>query len=184
MSSQNKLQVYLTSASIVDPNRKAIYMRVRDSILSIGCVLTYDWLVDESPKTPAELFKKTSEAINNADVVVAEVTFPSTGVGQQITLSTTRKIPVIVLKGDWEIPSMFTPGAVGELLQYHEYNPENLEKILRNSLKHISKERFVKFNFISTVEINKLLEEESEKMGETRSQLLRQIIRDWLVENR
>jgi hypothetical protein len=183
MSVKDITKVYFTSAAVPDDARRSVYDRVRQTLLNLGCNLTYDWLVDKEKLVPAELFKRTNLAINAADVVVAEVTFPSTGVGQQINLAMNRKIPVIVLKGDWEIPGKFTPGAQGELMQYHEYNPSNLEKILCNSLNHIKKERFVKFNFISTPSINELLEKESEALGETRSQLLRRIIRDWLVEN-
>jgi len=176
----DRLKVYFACVAIPGEERRQVYARVRQMLLDLGCELTYDWMLDPQKNTPAELFAKTDQAIKDADVVVAEVTFPSTGAGQQITLATFRKIPVIALRGDWEQPSKFTSGAQGDLMRYFDYNESNLKKILGDTLKKIKTERFVKFNFISTPEINKLLEVESEKLGQSRSQLLRQIIRNWL----
>ena len=179
---KDQLKVFFACAAIPDDTRRQVYATVRQLILDLGYGLTYDWMSDIGKISPAELFIKTDLAIKEADVVVAEVTFPSTGVGQQISLATSRKIPVIALKADWEQPGRFTPGAQGDLMRYFEYNQVNLKKILRDTLGKIKTERFIKFNLVSTSQINQILETESEKVGQSRSQLLRQIIRNWLAE--
>lgn len=179
---KDQLKVHFASAAIYDEEQKALYMKVREILLDLRYSLSYDWLMEKEKLTPSELFSRTDLAIRDSDVVVAVATFPSTGVGQQITLAMMRKIPVIVLRSDSISPSKFTAGAQGDLMRYFEYNDANLRKILKDNLEKMKSEKFVKFNFISSVEINALLEKESRRMGQSRSQLLRQIIRNWLSD--
>lgn len=167
-------------AAIPDKERAAVYNMVREALVKCGVGLTYDWLHDNETYTPAVLFKKTSEALELADLVVADVTFPSTGVGQQISQAIAKKIPVLILKAKWKQPSKFTPGVQSDLVWYVEYEKGNLKSLIKENIRKIGKERFEKFNLILTPDLNSILQLQSEKIGVSKSQLLRSIIRSWL----
>lgn len=177
----NKPKVYFSAPSIGTQEQGDLFELVRNTINDLDYELTYDWISDQVKNTPKCLFEKATEGINLADVIIAEVSFPSTGVGQQIAIAKSKKIPVIVLylesKG---ASSRFTLGSENELIKVVPYNKTNLKTLLGQALSEIGKGRFERFNFISTPEINTILESESEKLGITRSQLLRQIVRGWM----
>lgn len=179
-----KVRVFLSTPSLSDNEKKELFLWMRREVLKCGVELSYDWMVDEEQYEPQVMFKKVSDGIYQADLVIAELSFSSTGVGQQVGMALTRKIPVLGFVASWkEVPRKFTIGAEGGNFRIEEYTRENFTEILKIYLKKFGKERFEKFNFISTSEINKELENESDKRGISKSQLLRQIIRDWLSSN-
>lgn len=177
---EQPLHVYFSAPSISNDEQKELFTSIRNTLNELGHHITYDWLRDTVKDEPKQLFEKAFQGINEADVVIAEVTFPSTGVGQQIALATSKKIPVVALYAKGKEPaSRFTAGSENELLKVIEYQKDNLKDILKDILDDIGKERFEKFNFISTREINETLEEESQNLNISRSRLLRQIVREW-----
>lgn len=176
-----KLQVFLSAPTLADVEKKELILWLRKEILKCGVEFTYDWVSDESKYEPRELYKRISDGIYQSDLVIAELTFPSTGVGQQVGMALTRKIPVLGLVASWkDVPQKFTIGAESDTFKVVHYSKENARLILSKFIKEFGKERFVKFNFISTPDLNEALELKSEKMGMSRSQLLRKIIREWL----
>lgn len=143
--------------------------------------LMFDWLAETDPYIPREMYARVLSAIRQSDVVVAEITYPSTGVGLQLALAAQYRVPVLALQADWiGVTPQFTEGASSDEFRIVKYNKKSLGKVLRENLKTLGKARFVKFNFISTPEINSELDKVSESQGISRSQLLRQIVRDWV----
>jgi len=92
-------------------------------------------------------------------------------------LALSWKIPVIALlqKGK-KISSRFTVGSESELVSVVRYEEEQLPQLLKEKFGDVFKKRFVKFNFISTREINQYLQEESNSKGISKSQFLRHLI--------
>lgn len=186
MPAQNdrKVRVFLSTPSLSDNEKKELFLWMRREVLKCGAIFTYDWMLDEEKYQPQEMFKKVSDGIYQADLVIAELSFSSTGVGQQVGMALTRKIPVLGFVASWkEVPRKFTIGAEGGNFRIENYTRENFSEILKIYLKKFGKERFEKFNFVSTSEINQELEAVSSKRGISKSQLLRQIIRDWFTSN-
>ena len=176
-----KLKIYFAAPTVTSVERREIFGNVKKILFDLGCELTYDWMEDKTEYSPKELVKKTTTGLLKADLVVAEVTFPSTGVGQQIVLAMDRKIPVIAIHAEWKSgANRFLAGSEGELLRFFRYKQDNLKKILSENFKILYKQRLVKFNFISTPEINSDLDKMSEKMGISKSQLVRLILREWI----
>lgn len=176
-----KIQVYFSAPSMNDAERENVVLWLRKEILKCGVELTYDWISDTDHYEPRELYMHVTNGIYQADLVIAELTFPSTGVGQQVGMALTRKIPVLGLIASWKnVPQRFTVGAESDIFKVVEYSKENVHASLVKFLKGFGKERFIKFNFISTPDINEALEIRSEKLGMSRSQLLRKIVREWL----
>jgi len=176
----SKLRVYFAAPTVSSTVRRKTFEAVKQAILNLNCELTYDWMEDDKKYNPKELFQKSSQAIKSADLVIAEVTFSSTGVGQQINIAVENKIPVIALHtGKKTSVHRFLAGSQGDMLKIFNYLPSNLEKILRSNIRSFQPVKFAKFNFISTPDINSELDSKGEKMGLSRSQLVRQIIYEW-----
>lgn len=176
-----KIRVYFAAPSIELVDRRELVRRVRAILLGLGCELTYDWIEDLDNADSKSVYAKTVAGIKEADVVVAELTFSSTGVGEQIGLALSRKIPIVGVyldSADRSFSSFFTEGMSQEQIQLVRYQPDNLRDLLARALDKIKKERFVKFNFISTPAINSFLEKEAKKNQETKSQYLRSLIRE------
>jgi len=169
--------VYFSAPSGKLSQRRGLFDKIVSAIEEAGGSLTLDWLNDKTKLSPKEIFKQAIEGIKVADILVAEITFPSTGVGQQIALALSWKIPVIALlqKGK-KISSRFTVGSESELVSVVRYEEEQLPQLLKEKFGDVFKKRFVKFNFISTREINQYLQEESNSKGISKSQFLRHLI--------
>ncbi|NCN08053.1 hypothetical protein COY29_05020 [Candidatus Woesebacteria bacterium CG_4_10_14_0_2_um_filter_39_14] len=177
---KEKLSVYFSAPSAFCSN-KILLNKIVKSIESAGGKIILKWFEDKTKLSPRSLFKEATEAIKSADIMVAEITYPSTGVGQQIAFALSWKIPVIAIyKKGANNPSRFTIGTPSELLSVVEYNENNLKTILVENFNNFSKKEFEKFNFISTGEINDYLKKTSLSFGLSKSQLLRKIVLDWI----
>lgn len=182
---RNNIKIYFSAPSPANEEQRKLFVLVRDALVTLKYKLTYDWLEDTVKLSPKELYRKAKDAIYLADVVIAEVTYPSTGVGQQIGMANDRKIPVLAIYNSQIKPAgRFTLGSENDLLKVSGYTVNNLKTVLQEKLEDIGKKRFVKFNFISTPEINGELEKESERIGVSKSELLRKILSDWIVSKK
>lgn len=180
---KQKLRVFYTGPKPSNTDKKNVIYAVREALMKeeAGIELMFDWLAETDPYVPREMYARVLNAIRQSDVVVAEITFPSTGVGLQLALAAQYRVPVLALQANWvDVPPQFTEGASGDEFRIVKYSQKNLSKVLKDNLKTLGKERFVKFNFISTPEINEELDKVSEAQGISRSHLLRQIIREWM----
>lgn len=182
IKNKQKLRVFYTGPKPSNSDKQNVIYAVREALINDGGIeLMFDWLAETDPYVPREMYARVLSAIRQSDVVVAEITFPSTGVGLQLALAAQYRVPVLALQADWvEVQPQFTEGASGDEFRIVKYNQKNLPKLLRDNLKTLGKERFVKFNFISTPEINEELDRVSAAQGISRSHLLRQIIREWV----
>jgi hypothetical protein len=171
-----RLSVYF-SASSRDEKNYDLYRRITSSIERAGGKVIFNWLTDKKKLSPHEVFHEATKAIRNSDIVVAEIGIPSIGVGQQIAFSLDNKVPVIALVDENAIkPSRFTLGNESKLLSIVRYNSKNLAEQLKEKFGNLRKQRFTKFNFIATKEINNYLETESKKINLSKSQFLRILI--------
>jgi len=179
------LHVYFSASSSKLNERRPLYLEIIDSISSFGAKLTYNWLLDKEKLKPDEIFEKASEGIKEADIVVAEITYSSIGVGQQIALALSWKIPVVALyqKNKSQI-SRFALGMKSPHLTLRQYAKDSIETVLKESFDEVVKKQFIKFNFISTKEINDYLEKISSSLNISKSQLLRRIVREWMVKDK
>lgn len=179
------LHVYFSASSSNLKKRKPLYSSIIESIRRLGVNLTYNWIADKEVLNSSGVFEKALEGIKTAEVVIAEISYPSIGVGQQITLALNQKIPVIALyqKNEPKV-SRFALGMKSPYLTLKQYKIDNLDIILKKSLDEAIKKRFVKFNFISTKEINDYLEKMSSSLNISKSQFLRGIISDQMTKGK
>lgn len=184
MSENNQateIKIYLAAPTPSSAEQRGLFLAIQEAMVGLGCRIAYDWLHDQQKYSAAQLRQKHISAIESADLVVAEVTYPSVGLGQQIEHALGKKIPVLALHAS-AVPdtSRFLVGSQGDLLSYVHYNQKSLAKVLRRGIRTRVKGRMVRFNFISTANLNAAMDERAGKMGLSRSELVRLIVRDWM----
>ena len=93
------LKVYLAVPIIA--NRNVNKARIIACILSeLGYKLASDWVISENPGyhlSPAAVFQRDTQSVRNCDVLVAEVSTRSHGVGMEIMLAQVLGKPIIAL---------------------------------------------------------------------------------------
>ncbi len=103
-------------------------------------------VLGEPPLTKAmggkasEIFSREKQRIDEADVLVAEVSQPSLGVGSEIAYALTIDKPVLALFYK-ESPNKLSPMILGnpsDSLYVEHYDDDNLNLIVKNFLKHIT----------------------------------------------
>lgn len=176
--------VYFSAPSTSTPEDLIRYKQIVDSIKKAGGSLIQNWVEENNVQGARELFEETVNNIKKSQVLVAEITNPSTGVGQQIAMAISWKIPVLALKRKEEYASKFTLGTKSPYLTLLKYTPTDLTRKLAVWFDKISTNKFIKFNFITTREIYDYLENQSATTGESMSECLRRIAESWIEDHR
>ena len=98
-----------------------------------------DRLKSDEKLSSAEIFYKEREKIENADVVIAEVTQPSMGVGFLTGYALRRKKVVLALvyKENENVISPFLEGHPSQNLFLEHYSEDNLNIVLKRFFHHI-----------------------------------------------
>lgn len=174
------MRVYFSASSSTLSEDRDSYSEIIKAISKSGNTLISNWVEDKTKLDAGDLFEQTINEIKGADVLIAEITYPSTGVGQQIALALSWKIPVVALKrSDVNHTSRFTLGTKSSYLKIVKYDTKTLIKKIADALEEVNKSKYIKFNFVTTREISDFLEIKSEERGLSKSELLREIVEDW-----
>lgn len=178
------MDVYFSASSSTLTEDRSSYNLILEAIEKAGGRIVSNWIEDKTKLDAEDLFEQTIIDIKKSELLVAEITHPSTGVGQQIAMALSWKIPVIALKrSDVNHDSRFTLGTKSPYLKIINYDKKTLIGQLTKGFEDIKKSKYVKFNFITTREINDFLEEKSEEKGVSKSELLREIVETWKKNN-
>lgn len=182
------LRVFFTCASAFLKSHKKIILRILSQLDKQNCIVLHDWVRSrekQQPNNSFSIYNTATSAIKHSDLVVAEISFPSTSVGEQIAYASSLGIQVICLydKQIMKTPSRYLVGTKSKFVNVVEYNREILESVIRNAIYTKVKNNFMKFNFISTVRLNVLLTQKSNKLCVSKSHLLRSILLEWFEKN-
>ena len=114
--------------------------------------------------------------INKADVIVAEVSFPSTiNVGHEVGLALDKGKPVVALYAE-DKGSPFFEGIGSDLFFYNEYSPIDVDSFLPKLMDDVIKRVDVRFNFFISPEIGRYLDWVNQKRKIPRAAFLRGLI--------
>lgn len=183
--SNERLRVFFTCASAFIRRYKKITLQILSQLDKQNYIVLHDWVrarKKQQSDNSFSIYSTATSAIKHSDFVVAEISFPSTSVGEQITFASSLGIQVVCLydKQIIKTPSRYLVGTKSKFIEVIEYNREkNLESVIKNATHSTVKNNFVKFNFISTVRLNALLDQESKNLGLSKSHLLRSILQEW-----
>jgi hypothetical protein len=122
------------------------------------------------------LYQDSVEAINRADVVIAETSTPSFSVGYQVALAVSMKKPILVLNREGVEKSFFASG-IEAGIEYAKYTPEDVEAKVEKFLKaNDVKVKDMRFNFFIDRKIYNYLRWASLKTGKTKAAVLRDLV--------
>ncbi len=94
------MRIYFAASIRGGRDDEAIYRQLIDVLRSFGTVLTEHIARPDDVErglSDEEIYRRDLEWLQSADVVVAEVTTPSLGVGYEISTAEERGIPVLCL---------------------------------------------------------------------------------------
>lgn len=176
---KEKLRFFISASSRTYKEDKLLLQDIAHAMIMCGYFDPFPWYENENYAV-SDNYTALVNAISTTNLLVAEISRPSTGVGQQIELAIANKIPVLCLENEVVIDqsdhSMFTRSNNRELMKIVSYGRSNLLEVIQRETKAIKHTRFVKFNFISTPELNAYLDQQVRMHGLSRSQYLRNLI--------
>jgi hypothetical protein len=191
-------KIFFSASFLAMPEMINSYTDVIKAIQKNGGYISVDWTKSFNKKKLAKISKEAMEknvdhnkffgeharAIEESEILVAEVSKPSLGVGYQIFYATHLKKPVLALYSDdieniEEIHSIINMDS--KFVTLKKYNKKSLEHIV-GSFINKREENLKKFNFIISDEIELYLEWlEVENKNKSKSELLRNKIIDEII---
>lgn len=170
------------------------YKKILSAVKNSNNTIVHDWLKDAEKefhntygtKTRAEyetvwkeIYQKNIEAIGKADAIIAEVGTKSFFVGFQVSRAIQLKKPTLVLSRSSEVDSIIGIHKGEEGLHFEVYDDSSLIGIIENFLlKERNNLKDIRFNmFLSRINVS-YLNWLSENTGQTKSDLIRQLIDD------
>lgn len=116
-----------------------ILLRRRNSLLSGEQLINAKTEINGNREKIKQVFEREKKRIEEADLVVAEVSQPSLGVGSEIAYALTINKPVLALcyKESKNLLSPMIAGNPSDNLYIEHYDDDNLPRVLNNFLKFI-----------------------------------------------
>jgi len=130
--------------------------------------LTGDW---------SKIYSSNIENIAKADVVIAETTYDTFGVGYQVAVAVHQKKPVLLLRHEDAQADSYATGVIDAWVQRASYNDDNLESVLKKFLDEndiITKD--MRFNFFIDRQIYNYLRWSALRTGKTKAEILRELV--------
>jgi len=121
-------------------------------------------------------YKEVLKWISDADIVVGEVSYPSTlNIGHEIRLAIEKGKPVICLYSK-DKESIFFEGIQSDRFVYELYDEQNLESILRTAIQFAQDQSDSRFNFFISPKHIAFLDTVSRERRIPKSVYLRELI--------
>lgn len=143
---------------------------------------TAEMLKEQSEEEKIAIYRKMMAWKHQSDLVVVEASYPSFGVGQEITYALTNNKPVIALHMPGKQTRILT-GVGTEYLFIVEYSIENVKKVLKDYIEYARETADTRFNFFISSEIDAFLDWISKKRKIPRAVFLRQLIEEDMKKN-
>lgn len=150
-----------------------------------GHTLAYDWIEPAYNSDKKDgghamdwpvIYKQSVEAINKADVVIADATIRGFGIGYQVALAVQMKKPTLVLCHSGVDDSFFASG-IDTGVSYKEYTPTNIKDLIQSFLKENDiQAKDMRFNFFIDRPIYNYLRWAAYRTGKTKAEILRELV--------
>lgn len=140
------MNIYFTASTSENKDLQNHYKKIistikrKNKLTSGEQIIKREKLSKDANIAPSNIFNRQKELIQKADLVIAEVTVPSSGVGGEIVYALTNNKPVLALvyKENDDQLSPLIAGNPSENLYLEHYELDNLELVINNFLIHIS----------------------------------------------
>lgn len=142
------MKIYFTASSRGTEKFNKFYKRIYDLISSQGHKHTSNYAEESDPskiyvsdhESHIELYKKATNELKKADIVILEVSKHSLTMGYLLELGLNLSKPVIAMHLNGNKPA-FASGITDDKLQVIEYNESNLEDLLIDALDYASSQQ-------------------------------------------
>jgi len=129
-------KVYLSVPIVANRDLEAA-RKIAEIIKDLGCEIVSYWILLPGPDqqlTELDVFQRDTEGVRKCDVLVAEVSHPSHGVGMEIMLAyVMKKVVVFLYKRGTRLSWMIKGLPNAKLVEY-----ENVEDLKTNLTKVLS----------------------------------------------
>jgi nucleoside 2-deoxyribosyltransferase len=164
-----------------------LYNKIADLIEQQGQNVDRTWITANKESDAGDFhnaYKRNMNSIKSCDVLVAEITQVTSGVGFILSTAINLKKPVLALfnKNAKHLPSTHIKGSDNKLLQYEEYELDSLPDVLKLYFKNVKNLLDTKFILIIPAEIDRYLEWASKEKRMHKAQLVREAI-DNIIED-
>ncbi|MCI4438438.1 hypothetical protein JHC27_01060 [archaeon] len=130
------MRVYL-SVPIIGGRNLELAKTISNVIIECGHELTSEWVISEDPgfsASPNYVYERDTSGVKTSDIIVAEVSTPSHGVGMEIMLAITLRKRIIALaRRDAQISRMLLGAPNIEWIFYDEI--EEMTQKLKEKLR-------------------------------------------------
>ena len=185
------MKIYFSAAlSDIPPDHQKTYRKIVETLKVMDHRVIADHILGKTAKMLDSQSEEEKLAVerkliawkNQADLIVAEVSYPSFGVGQELEYALTRDKPVIALHLKNRKPHLLL-AVGGEYLQIAEYTLEDLKRTLSEYIDYAKEYADTRFNFFISSEIDTFLDWVSKKRKIPRAVFLRQLIEEDMRKN-
>jgi hypothetical protein len=176
--------IYFVASSTQGQLYQQHYQQILQVLEKMGHKILSRYVNDESEKPRATLtpderkkyYKQFLQWLNKCDLVVAEVSYPSTiNIGYEISTALEKSKPVLALYTSGKA-SPFLDGISSDKFVYEEYTLENLKQTIEHGLKFAEQQSDARFNFFISPKHISFLDFVSRKRKIPKSVYLRELI--------
>jgi len=179
------MKIYFIGAISQLPTFGNYYRRVVDCLENKGYLVqsnhvlgqNLDKVMNSGDEQKIDYYKKFLKWVNEAEMIVAETSFPSTvNIGHEVSVALEKGKPVVVLYKRGKSP-VFLEGINSERLIIEEYTDDNLEEVLLSAVGFASSQQDTRFNFFISPKIGAYLDWVSRNKRVPRAVYLRNLIK-------
>ena len=181
-----KRKIYLALPSKFPIFHEPILKRLVDYMHSkpeLNLLVDFHWF-DESRSKDEDFFDKDIQMIDKADFIVAEISYPSSGVGFQIAYALSKKKRVLALYKDRlnDNVSKFLTSISQHLMTIERYDESRLLSVLDRYFSLTKPFKLYKFNFIISERIKDYLNWKAKDKHKSISEYLREQVEKKIID--
>lgn len=182
------MEIYFSASSDVNDLTKKYYRQMIDDLTNLGFKVNQTIFSDTTDKiigedlTYNDIYNQVFEKIDKSDIFIADISYPSGGVGYQIYHAYYQKKPVIIIytENKQTNPSVVIRGIDSKKVQTFKYNSfdelkDTLPSLVNRALKKIK----VRFNLVLTNNELSFLNKQARLRHISTTQMLRKIINEF-----
>lgn len=123
------------------------------------------------------VYRQSMEDLAKADVLIAEVTYSSFGVGYMVATAIQQKKPTLLLSKEGVENLSLVRDLDDAVVKFHMYNASNVEQIVKEFLAaNDLRAKDLRFNFFVDRQIYNYLRWAALKSGKTKARILRELV--------
>lgn len=184
------MTIYFNASVTGKQNYEDNYQKIVEALKDMGHKVIYEHILDvESSELASETSKqrathhvKLNQWLNEADVVVVEVSYPSVSVGYEIGLALDKNKPVLALYTTDKAPAALI-GERSDKFVLEHYDLDNIRRELKILLNEVADLQDTRFNFFISPKHQNYLDWIAKNKKIPRSVFLRRLIEQHMEEN-